>query len=78
MRSAMEAVLLVAALTAISMAMTALHDLLTGPMSWRRKAAWSFLVLSLPLVGPIFYYRRGSERAPRRKRQMRSTEKKGR
>jgi hypothetical protein len=44
----MEAVLLVAALTAISMAMIALHDLLTGPMSWWRKVVWSLLVLSLP------------------------------
>jgi hypothetical protein len=33
----MEAVLLVAALTAISMAMIALFELLTGPMSWWRK-----------------------------------------
>jgi Phospholipase_D-nuclease N-terminal len=69
----MEAVLLVAALTAISMAMIALHDLLTGPMSWWRKVVWSLLVLSLPLVGPILYYRRGSERAPERERRTKST-----
>ena len=69
----MEAVLLVAALTAISMAMIALFDLLTGPMSWWRKVVWSLLVLSLPLVGPILYYRRGSERAPERERRTKST-----
>jgi Phospholipase_D-nuclease N-terminal len=74
----MEAVLLVAALTAISMAMIALFDLLTGPMSWWRKVGWSLLVLSLPLIGPILYYRRGAKRGPQRRRQMRSTEKKGR
>jgi hypothetical protein len=74
----MEAVLLIAVLTAISMAMIALRDLFTGPMSWWRKAAWSFLVLSLALVGPTLNYRRGAKRGPQRKRQMRSTGKKGR
>jgi hypothetical protein len=64
----MEAVLLVAALTAISMVMIALFDLLTGPMSWWRKVVWSLLIVSLPLVGPILYYRRGAKRGPQRKR----------
>jgi Phospholipase_D-nuclease N-terminal len=58
--------------------MIALHGLLTGPMSWWRKVVWSLLVLSLPLVGPILYYRRGAKPGTRRKRQMRPTEKKGR
>jgi Phospholipase_D-nuclease N-terminal len=73
----MEAVLLVAALSAISMAMIALHDLLTGPMSWWRKVVWSLLVLSLPLVGPILYYRRGAKRGTQRKRRTKSTHTEG-
>ena len=74
----MEAVLLVLALTAISMAMIALFDLLTGPMSWWRKIVWFFLVLSLPLIGPILYYRRGPDRAPQRERRTKSTHTEGR
>jgi hypothetical protein len=78
MRSAIEALLLITALTAISLAMIALSDLLTNPMSWWRKSGWFLLVLSLPLVGPILYYRRGAERAPQRKRRTKSTHKEGR
>jgi hypothetical protein len=58
-----------------AMAMIAVFDLVTGPMSWWRKAGWFLVVLSLPLVGPILYYRRGTERAPQRKRRTRSTQK---
>ena len=61
MRSAIEALLLMTALTAISMAMIALFDLVTGPMSWWRTAGWFLVVLSLPQVGPILYYRLGAE-----------------
>lgn len=61
----MEALLLVAALTAISLAMSALFDLLTGPRSWPRKAAWALLVVSLPVAGPVLYYLR-APREPRR------------
>jgi hypothetical protein len=75
MQTALEAAVLVLTLTAINMAMIALYDLLASPMSWWRKAAWSLLVLSLPLVGPILYYRRSSERAPHGKRRTKSTHK---
>ena len=76
MRTAIEALLLITALTAISMAISALHDLLTAPLSWRRKAAWSLLVVGMPLVGPVLYYRRGPDGARKRERQTRATRKK--
>jgi hypothetical protein len=75
MRTAIEALLLITALTAISMAISALLDLLTGPLSWRRKAAWSLLVVGVPLVGPVLYYQRGPDGARKRERQTRSTHK---
>jgi hypothetical protein len=75
MRTAVEALLLITALTAISMAISALVDLLSGPLSWRRKAAWSLLVLGVPLVGPILYYRSGRDGAPKRQRQTQATHK---
>ena len=56
MRTAIEALLLITVLTASSMAISALHDLLTGPLSWRRKAALSLLVVGVPLVGPVLYF----------------------
>jgi hypothetical protein len=77
MGSAIEALVLVITLTAISLATIALFDALTGPMSWRRKVGWSLLVLSLPLIGPILYWRRGAER-PRHKRLPKPTHKDGR
>ena len=77
MGSAVEALVLIITLTAISLATIALIDALTGPMSWRRKVGWSLLVLSLPLIGAILYYRRGAER-PRHKRRTKPTHKDGR
>ena len=68
MGSAIDALVLITTLTAISLATIALFDALTGPMSWRRKVGWSLLVLSLPLIGPILYYCRGNERAPQKQR----------
>ena len=75
MRTAIEAFLLITVLTAISMAISALHDLLTGPLSWRRKVAWSLLVVGVPLVGPVLYYQRGPDGARKRQRQTRATHK---
>ena len=75
MRTAIEALLLITVLTAISMGISALHDLLTGPLSWRRKVAWSLLVVGVPLVGPVLYYQRGPDGARRRERQTRATRK---
>jgi Phospholipase_D-nuclease N-terminal len=77
MGSAIEALVLIITLTAISLATIALFDALTGPMSWRRKLGWCLLVLSLPLIGPILYYRRGAER-PRYERRITRTDKDGR
>jgi hypothetical protein len=77
MRNAIEALFLVTSLTAISLAMIALSDLFTTPMSLWRKFGWFLLVLCLPLVGPILYYRRAAQ-APQRKRRTGSTQKKGR
>ncbi len=51
-----EPLLLVAALSALSLAMTALFDLLAGRRSWPRKAAWALLVVGLPVIGPVLYY----------------------
>ena len=75
MRTAIEALLLITVLTAISMAISALHDLLTGPLSWRRKVAWSLLVVGVPLVGPVLYYQRGPDGARKGERQTRATHK---
>jgi hypothetical protein len=75
MRTAIEALLLITVLTAISMAISALHDLLTGPLSWRRKVAWSLLVVGVPLVGPVLYYQRGPDGARKRERQTRTIHK---
>jgi len=77
MQSAVEALLLITVLTTLSMATIALFDVLIGPMSRRRKLGWCLLVLSLPLIGPILYYRRGAER-PRHKRRTKPTDKDGR
>jgi hypothetical protein len=78
MQTALEAAALVLTLSAVNVAMIALYDLLVSPMSWWRKAAWSLLVLSLPLVGPVVYYRCSSKRAPEGKRRTESTHKEGR
>ncbi len=51
-----EPLLLVAALSALSLAMTALFDLLAGRRSWPRKVAWALLVVGLPVIGPVLYY----------------------
>jgi hypothetical protein len=75
MRTALEAAILILTFTAINVAMIAIYDLLAGPMSWWRKFAWSLLVLSLPLVGPILYYRCTSKRAPQRRRRTEPTHK---
>jgi hypothetical protein len=75
MRSgAMEALLLLVALTAINLAAFVLLDLLTGPASWRRKAGWAALVVGLPLLGPLLCYWRGPAAAPRRRRRKVSRE----
>lgn len=55
---ATEALVIIAALTAISLAGTALLDLLGSQVSWRRKAIWTVLIVGLPLVGAVLYYRR--------------------
>lgn len=60
-----EPLLLIAGLTAISLAISALFDLLTGPSSRPRRVAWALLVVSLPVVGPVLYYLH-APRAPRR------------
>jgi hypothetical protein len=64
----MEALVLLAALTAINLAAFVLLDLLTGPSSWRRKAGWAALVIGLPLLGPLLCYWRGPPATPRRER----------
>jgi hypothetical protein len=75
MRTAIEALLLITALTAISMAISAFHDLLTGPLSWRRKAVWSLLVVGVPLVGAVLYFQRGPDGGRKRERQTQATHK---
>ena len=75
MGSAIEALVLITTLTAISLATIALFDALTGPLSWRRKVAWSLLVVGVPLVGPVLYYQRGPDGARRRERPTRATRK---
>ena len=77
MRSVIEASLLITTLTAISLAMIALFDALTGPMSWRRKVGWSLLVVILPLIGPILYYWR-SDKRPLDKRRTKPADRDGR
>jgi hypothetical protein len=62
----MEPFVLVAGLTALSMATTALFDLLTGPLPWRRKVAWAILVVGVPLIGPLLYHLHAPPRQRRR------------
>jgi hypothetical protein len=62
----MEPFLFVVGLSALSMATTALFDLLLGPLSRWRKAAWVVVIVSLPLLGPILYHLRAPARQPRR------------
>jgi hypothetical protein len=64
----MDAVLLLAALTAINLAAFVLLDLLTGPASWGRKAGWAILVIGLPLLGAVLCYRHGPAAAAGRGR----------
>jgi hypothetical protein len=58
----MEPLLFVVGLSALSMATTALFDLLLGPLSRWRKAAWAVVIVSLPLLGPILYHLRAPAR----------------
>jgi hypothetical protein len=58
----MEPFLFVALLSALSMAATALFDLLVGPLPWPRKAGWAIIILALPLLGPILYHLRAPPR----------------
>jgi hypothetical protein len=53
----MEPVVLVLGLTAISLAITALFDVLISPMSAWRKAGWTLLLIALPIVGPMLRFR---------------------
>ena len=55
----MEPVLLLLVLLAVTLAGVALLDVLTGrEASWGHKAGWALLVLGLPVVGPLLYFRR--------------------
>jgi hypothetical protein len=43
---------------AVTLAGVALLDVLTGRAGWGHKAGWALLVLGLPVVGPLLYFRR--------------------
>ena len=56
----MEPVLFIAGLTALHLAIVALLDAFGSTKPWPRKLGWSVVILGLPLIGAILYYRRAA------------------